>query len=111
MFLFGGFFLFTMLFVFALTIVPFAFAIYSLIEISRTPVEAFGPPWDNGKNAWTLGLALSFLLPVGAIVTSVLWWTQGHVALRAGRPVPRPFWSPSPTAPHYPSQYQEPPQP
>ncbi|HVF04328.1 MAG TPA: hypothetical protein VNA20_05780 [Frankiaceae bacterium] len=98
--------------IFLLSVVPLAFWIYSLVEVSRAPDAAFGPPWDNAKNMWLIGLAVSVVLPAGAIVTTVLWWTQGHGALRAGRPVPRPFWAPKPAyapPPGYPPYQQAPP--
>ena len=88
------------------------FTVVSLVEVSRTPEPAFGPPWDNGKNAWTLGLALAFVIPFGVFVGPILWWTQGHAALRQGQQVPRPFWSPRPSYPYpYPYPQQPPPPP
>jgi hypothetical protein len=111
MFLFGGFFMVVLLMA-ALSFVAIGFAIWSLIDVARAPDAAFGPPWDNGKNAWTLGLALAFVVPFGTIVGPIVWWTQGRPALRSGRPVPRPFWSPRPTAPHPPYvPYADPHQP
>jgi hypothetical protein len=107
MFALGGFFVVWMMFVMVFALLPIAFTIYSLVDISRAPDAAFGPPWDNGKNAWTLGLAVAFVVPFGTIVGPVLWFTQGRKALREGRPVPRPFWSPRPSAP-YPYQGQPP---
>jgi len=105
MFLGGAFFLVWFLFVFAFALIPLGFTIYSLVEISRAPDAAFGPPWDNGKGAWTLGLALAFVIPLGTIVGPILWWTQGRNALRQGHQVPRPFWWPRPQMPYgYPPQ-------
>ena len=104
----GTFFLLWFFFVFALAIVPLGFTIYSLVEVSRAPDAAFGPPWDNAKGAWTLGLALAFVVPCGTIVGPILWWTQGRSALRQGQRVPRPFWSSSPSAPY---PYPPPPPP
>lgn len=112
MVLFGGFFVVWFLFVLLLVLVPVGLTIYALVDVSRTPDPAFGPPWANGKNAWTLGLALAFVVPFGTIVGPVLWWTQGRAALRAGRPVPRPFWSPAPAVPPPPfPHYGDPRQP
>lgn len=79
----------------ALVLVPLGFLIYSLVEVARAPEQAFGPPWDNGRNAWLLGLAVAFAIPAGTIVGPILWWMQGHKALRAGQLVPKPFWAPS----------------
>jgi hypothetical protein len=107
--IFGGVFAVFFLFMMAVTLVPLGFAIYSLVDVSRTPDAAFGPPWDNGKSAWTLGMALAIVIPFGTIVGPVLWFTQGRNAVRAGRQVPRPFWSPRPAQPPYPYPY--PPQP
>lgn len=108
---FGLFFVVMML----LVVVPFAFWIFALVDVARAPDAAFGPPGDNGKTMWILGLALSALIPAGALVTTVLWWVQGRGPLRAGRPVPRPFWAPRPTVPVgypvVPPYQQAPPQP
>jgi hypothetical protein len=101
----GGFFAIWFLFMFALVFVPIGFTIYALIDVNRAPDAAFGPPWDNGKSAWTLGLALAFVVPFGTIVGPILWWSQGRSALRERRQVPRPFWSPRPSVP-YPYQGQ-----
>lgn len=108
--LFGGLVMLWLMFMFVVVLVPIGFTIWSLVDVSRAPDQAFGPPWDNSRNAWTLGLALAFVVPFGTIVGPVLWWTQGRNALRAGRPVPRPFWSPRPAAP-YPYPYGAPPHP
>jgi hypothetical protein len=97
--LLGGLFMFWFLAVFAILLVPLGFTIYALVDVGRAPDEAFGPPWDNGKSAWTLGLALAFVVPGGTIVAPILWWTQGRAALRRGQRVPRPFWSPGPRPP------------
>lgn len=102
---FGVFFLFVML----LTVVPIVFWVIALVEASKAPEQAFGPPWDNSKQAWLLGLALSAVIPFAMIVTPILWWTQVRPALRAGAIVPRPFWSSRPAYP--PPQQQYPPVP
>ena len=77
-----------------------AFWVVSLVEVAKAPEPAFGPPWDNGKTPWILGLVIGTVVPFGAIVASILWWTQGHKALREGRLVPKPFWAPARTAPY-----------
>jgi hypothetical protein len=94
--LFGGAFAGFFLLIMALTFVPLVFCIYALVEAVRAPEQAYGPPWDNSKNAWVLGLALSFVIPFGTIVGPILWWMNGHKALRARTVVPRPFWAPAP---------------
>ncbi|HEU0129756.1 MAG TPA: hypothetical protein VFQ85_02045 [Mycobacteriales bacterium] len=98
---FGGFLLIWMaLMVFGIG--TFIVAVCALVDVVRAPDAAFGPPWDNTKTAWTIGFALAFVLPAGAIVSAVLWWTQVRPALRAGRLVPRPFWAPRPAYPYVP---------
>jgi hypothetical protein len=105
-----GAFMIIWLAMFAGILVALGFAIYALVECVRAPDAAFGPPWDNGKNAWTLGLALAFVIPAGVIVGPILWWASGHAALRRGQVVPRPFWAPRPAyPPPYPPQYPQPP--
>lgn len=91
-----------------IVLVPTGFWIYSLVEAVRAPDAAFGPPWDNAKNAWIIGLAVAFVLPAGTIVASIVWWTQGHKALRGGARVPRPFWAPAPSYPPQPYPPQPP---
>jgi hypothetical protein len=103
----GGFFILWIAFIVSLVLVPLAFTIFSLVEVGKAPDEAFGPPWDNGKNAWILGLALAFVIPAGTIVGPILWWSLGHRALREGRPVPRPFWSPSRPQTQHPYPYAQ----
>jgi hypothetical protein len=114
----GGFFVFWFFLVFVLIFVPLAFTVWALIDVVRAPDAAFGPPWDNAKSMWILGIALGFVVPFGTLVAPVLWWTQIRPALRAGQLVPRPFWAPRPSYPSYPPYppqapypYQPPPPP
>lgn len=100
-----------MAFIAVLVVVPLVFWVISLVEVSSAPEQAFGPPWDNGKTPWILGLVVGMLIPAGALVATILWWVQGHQALRAGRPVPKPFWSPSRAPYPYPPQHLPPPPP
>jgi hypothetical protein len=51
-------------------LLPLAWWIYCLVEVSRAPEPAFGPPWDNGKQAWLMGLALSMLIPFASLVVT-----------------------------------------
>ncbi|HWL37796.1 MAG TPA: hypothetical protein VNQ77_16535 [Frankiaceae bacterium] len=106
--LIGATFAMFFLAIMALVLVPLGFLVYSLVEVARAPEQAFGPPWDNGKNAWLIGLAVAFAIPAGTIVGPILWWTQGHKALRARQLVPKPFWAPArtyyPPAQGYPAQ-------
>ena len=97
-----GFMFFWVMLVSMLAFVPIVMLIVALVDVVRAPDAAFGPPWENTKNAWTLGLALGYVVPAGAIVGSVLWWVQVRPALRSGRQVPRPFWAPRPAYPYQP---------
>jgi hypothetical protein len=114
--IFGGFFAFWFFLVFALILIPLGFTVWALIDVVRAPDAAFGPPWDNAKGMWILGMALGFVVPMGTVVAPILWWTQVRPALRAGQPVPRPFWAPRPSyppqypAPYPPQAYPQPPQ-
>lgn len=94
--LFGGFFASFFVIVLVFAFVPIGIWIWALVEAMRAPEPAFGPPWDNTKNAWILGMVIGLFIPAGAIVTTVLWWVQGHKPLRAGAAVQRPFWAPGP---------------
>jgi hypothetical protein len=94
----------------------YALGIAALISIARAPVEAFGPWWDNTRQAWVLGVALSFLVPLGPIIAGLLWFTTGKNALRYGPFFGRPFWAgaPKPVPPPYwpaPAPPWPPPQP
>jgi hypothetical protein len=111
----GGLFFIWFLFVFAIVLIPLGLTIYALYDVIRSPDAAFGPPWDNCKTMWTLGIALGFVIPAGTIVAPILYWMQVRPALRAQQQVPRPFWSPRPSyPPQYPmpygGQYPQPPQ-
>jgi hypothetical protein len=112
----GGLFLVWFLFIFALVLIPLGLTIYALVDVVRAPDAAFGPPWDNAKSMWSLGMALGLIIPAGTIVAPILYWTQVRPALRAGQPVPRPFWAPRPAyppqpyPPQYPAPYQQPPE-
>jgi hypothetical protein len=107
----GGLFVMWFAFVFAIVLVPIGFTIYALVEIVRAPDAAFGPPWDNSKNAWSLGMAVAFVIPAGVIVAPILWWTSGHAALRRRELVPRPFWAPRPPMAYPPPYHGQPPYP
>jgi hypothetical protein len=93
MLVFSGLFFFVTM-VMLLAFVPFVFWLIALLDVARAPEAAFGPPHDNGKNAWLLGVGVSLALGPLALVTTILWWVQGRPALRAGGLVPRPFWAP-----------------
>lgn len=101
---------FFFLFMFALVLVPLAFWVMALVDVTRAPEAAFGPPWDNGKNPWLIGLIVALVLPMGMLVGAILWWVQGRKALRAGQVVPKPFWAPA-RAPYQQPYPQYPPSP
>ena len=97
-----------------LAVVPMVFWLIALIEVARAPEPAFGPPWDNSKNAWLVGMAVASIIPAGMIVAPILWWSQGRTPLRTGASVPRPFWAGRPAYPPQPYPPQPtyaPPQP
>jgi hypothetical protein len=68
-------------------------AIAALVSISRMHPDAFGPWWDNTKTTWMVGLAVSFLVPFGAVVVGVYWFWKGKEPLPATGMVARPFWA------------------
>jgi hypothetical protein len=75
-------------------------AIAALISIARTPVEAFGPWWDNTRQLWLVGMSVSFVIPFGSLVAAIMWFSSGRAPLRAGQGyVGRPFWSGPPKPP------------
>ncbi len=78
-------------------------AIAALVSISRMHPDAFGPWWDNTKTTWTVGLAVSFLVPFGAVVVGIYWFWKGKEPLPATGMVARPFWAgPPKPMPMYP---------
>lgn len=82
--------------------VMYGFGIAALISIARKPAEAFGPWWDNTKQIWIIGIAVSFLVPLGSLISGIMWFTAGNGPLRHGLPTAgRPFWSGPPKPPPY----------
>jgi hypothetical protein len=77
----------------------FIVGIVALIDVAQTPVERFGPWWDNTRQTWILGIALSFLLPVGPLVAGILWFSGGRRGLRTVGVAGRPFWAGAPKPP------------
>jgi hypothetical protein len=74
--------------------------ISALISVARTPTEAFGPWWDNTRQMWLIGIAVSFVIPVGSLITGIMWFSSGRGPLRAGYGYAgRPFWSGPPKPP------------
>jgi hypothetical protein len=87
--------------------------IAALISAAQLPSEAFGPWWDNLKTPWLLGIAVSYLIPFGTLITGVYWFRTGKGGQRETGFVGRPFWSgppkPQPPNPPYPPYPMAPP--
>ena len=77
----------------------FVLGLVALIDVARTPIERFGPWWDNTRQAWLIGLAVSFVVPFGAIVAGIIWFATGRSAMRATGVAGRPFWAGAPKPP------------
>jgi hypothetical protein len=75
-------------------------AIAALISVAKTPTEFFGPWWDNTKQTWIIGIAVSFVIPFGTLIAGIMWFNSGRAPLRAGHGVAgRPFWAGPPKPP------------
>lgn len=100
---FAGFFVFFAA-IWLIAIATYVVGIAALISIARHPSEAFGPWWDNTRSTWLIGIAVSFILPFGALVTGIAWFKSGVAPLRQIRgPAGRPFWAgPAKPYPPYP---------
>src|SRR3954453_18622612 len=46
----------------------FVLGVVALINVATTPIERFGPWWDNTRQVWLVGLAVAFVVPAGTIV-------------------------------------------
>ena len=73
-----------------------AVGIAALINVGSTPIEAFGPWWDNTRQMWIVGIAVSFLVPLGPLIAGILWFTSGRRELRDHGIAGRPFWAGAP---------------
>jgi hypothetical protein len=82
-----------------LVLLPLIIHIWAIIDISQTPDPMFGPPWDNTKQAWLIGLAVAFMIPGGHIVAPIIWWTQVRGPKQRGEALGRPFWANAPRPP------------
>lgn len=71
----------------------------ALVSSARLPPEAFGPWWDNTKTAWLLGIAVSFMIPFGMLISGIYWFRTGRGSFRATGNVARPFWVGPPRPP------------
>jgi hypothetical protein len=86
------------------------FGVAALISISQLDATAFGPWWDNTKTPWLLGIAVSFVIPFGSLVTGIYWFWMGRPPLRTTGVVLRPFWvGPPKPMPPWPPQHGYPP--
>ena len=85
-------------------------AVAALISVSQTDDAAFGPWWDNVKTQWLLGIAVSFIVPFGSLVTGVYWFWKGRPPIRTTGVALRPFWAgpPKPMPQWPPAGYQQP---
>lgn len=77
----------------------FVLGVVALIDVARTPIERFGPWWDNTRQAWLVGIAVAFVLPFGPIITGLMWFTGGRRGLRTTGVAGRPFWGGAPKPP------------
>jgi hypothetical protein len=75
-----------------LVVVPLVIHIWAMVDVSQGRNEEFGPPWDNSKQAWLMGLAIGFFVPFGHIVAPILWWVQVRGPRKRGEQAGRPFW-------------------
>jgi hypothetical protein len=68
-------------------------AVAALVSISRMDAGAFGPWWDNTKTTWLVGIAVSFAIPFGSLVTGLYWFSKGRATLPTSGVALRPFWA------------------
>lgn len=92
-------FIFVWLVLFAAGLGGFVVGVIALIDLARAPVERFGPWWDNTRQVWLIGVAVSFLLPLGPLVTGIAWLTVGRRGLNQTGVAGRPFWAGAPKPP------------
>lgn len=86
--------------------------IAAAVSVAKLPAEAFGPWWDNTKTPWLLGIAISYLVPFGTLITGVYWFRTGKRGLRETGVAARPFWvGPPKPPPMYPPYQPYPPGP
>jgi hypothetical protein len=88
--------------IFVVFAVVYGLGIAALISVARTPDEFFGPWWDSTKQTWILGIAVSFFVPLGSLISGIMWFTNGKGPLRHGsHTAGRPFWTGPPKPPPY----------
>jgi hypothetical protein len=97
----GGFAAFFVIW-FVLVLVGFGglvLGVAALINVATTPIERFGPWWDNTRQVWLIGIAVSFVLPLGPVIAGFVWFTTGRRGLRDSGVAGRPFWAGAPKPP------------
>jgi hypothetical protein len=95
---FGLFMLFWLGF-FAVSVGGLIVGIVALIDVAQTPVDRFGPWWDNTRQTWIIGIAVSFVVPAGSLIAGILWFSGGRRGVRAAGVAGRPFWAGPPKPP------------
>ena len=83
----------------ALTVGGFVIGLIAFIDVVQTPLDRFGPWWDNTRQAWVVGLAVSVVIPAGPLVAGIMWFTGGRRGLRQTGVAGRPFWAGAPKPP------------
>ena len=78
---FGLFMLFWLGF-FAVSLGGLIVGIVALIDVAQTPVDRFGPWWDNTRQTWIIGIAVSFVVPAGPLIAGILWFSGGRRGVR-----------------------------
>ena len=98
----GGVFALFFVVVMALGVGALLIGIVALVEIAQTPVERFGPWWDNTKQTWLIDVVVGFVVPASTIVAGIHWYLTGRRGLHETGVAGRPFWAGSPRpAPPY----------
>ena len=77
----------------------FVLGVIALIDVARTPLERFGPWWDNTRQVWLIGIAVSFALPFGPFITGIVWFASGRSGFHTTGVAGRPFWAGAPKPP------------
>jgi hypothetical protein len=77
----------------------FIVGVVALIDVAQTPLDRFGPWWDNMRQSWIIGIAVSFVLPFGPLISGILWYTGGRRGVRQSGLAGRPFWAGPPKPP------------
>ena len=78
--------------------------IVAIIDVAKMQWWQFVPPGEPVKSSWLLGLGISFVIPFGGLITTIMWWRQVRTPKRAGQLAERPFWMSSSAPGTYPYQ-------